>query len=300
MIGRRAFVTLAASLPFAARANEELRVHGGAPGGAFLPYAQGLARHLTQSGAGPAHGLESAGSLADLAAVIAGPAALGLVDLSAIEPARAPDLRALFPAFRTTYHFAVARSTRIASFAGLNARRVGVGPEDGAGAALFAEVARGALIFPTSVYGTPQELAEDLVDGRIDALWLGAHAPIPLFRELGQAGEAAILGLGSWEIARTVTANPRLSPAFLPAGVYPGQTRSLAALAAWNFVVAHKDLPDSRADAILRAVLQGGDPAKDIHPFAAETRAANAAQNRVIPFHPAAIRFYREIGIALR
>ena len=245
-----------------------------------MPYAEGLARHLTRAGAGPVTALESAGSRANLAAVNADPAALGLAILSAADTSRTPNVRALLPIFRTCYHFAAARGLRIESFGDLNARRVGVGPEGGPDAALFAETARGALIFPVAVHDAPEALAEDIVDGRIDALWLGAPVPIPLFRDLAQAGEAAIRGVGAWEIARATSANPRLSPAILPAGLYPGQTGTLAVLAAWNVLVAHQDLPDSRATAILRAVFGGGDPARDIH--------------------PAALRFYREMGIAVR
>lgn len=299
-IGRRSLLAMAACAPFSARAADELRLHAGAPGGAFLPYGQGLARHLNASAAGPVRALESAGSLANLAAVNDHPADLGLAILSAVDPARTPNVRALLPIFRTSYHFAVARGARIEGFVDLNARRVGVGPEGGADAALFRNVARSTLIFPTAVYGTPAELAEDLIEGHIDALWLGARAPIPLFEELERSGEAGVRGLGAWEIARAVAANPRLSPAILPAGLYRGQTGTLAVVAAWNFLVAHKDLPEDRARDILRAALVGTDPAKDIHPFAAETRAIHAPQNRALPFHPAASRFYREIGIALR
>ena len=34
-------------------------------------------------------------------------------------------------------------------------------------------------------------------------------------------------------------------------------------------------------------------------PVAAATRAANAVNNRILPFHPGALRFYREAGVSL-
>jgi hypothetical protein len=46
-------------------------------------------------------------------------------------------------------------------------------------------------------------------------------------------------------------------------------------------------------------VLTVADPAREIAPVAATTRAVNARHNRVLPFHPGAARFYREAGVAL-
>jgi TRAP-type uncharacterized transport system substrate-binding protein len=64
-------------------------------------------------------------------------------------------------------------------------------------------------------------------------------------------------------------------------------------------VVANKDLPDETAYAITKAVLSAADPTSAIYPTASGTRAANAANNRILPFHPGAMRFYREAGVRL-
>jgi hypothetical protein len=53
------------------------------------------------------------------------------------------------------------------------------------------------------------------------------------------------------------------------------------------------------AYAMTKAVLSAADPKSEIYPTAAGTRAAKAVKNRVLPFHPGALRFYREAGIAL-
>jgi uncharacterized protein len=64
-------------------------------------------------------------------------------------------------------------------------------------------------------------------------------------------------------------------------------------------VVANKDLPVDTAYAITRAVLSAADPKSEIYPTAAGTRAGNAPTNRIMPFHPGALRFYAETGIKL-
>ena len=144
-----------------------------------------------------------------------------------------------------------------------------------------------------------RELAP-LVEGRIDAFFQGAIVPIPAIAAVTDRVEARVFGLSAWEIAGLVERYRYLSPMIVPARTYRGQATHLATVASWNFAIVHKDLPEARVLAIMRAVFESSDPARDIHPFAAETQARHAAENRVIPFHPGALRFYREAGMALR
>jgi uncharacterized protein len=291
-------------------AAQELRLHSAGPGSAFLPYAHGLATHLNARGAGPIVVVETAGSIANVAAVEADPRAIGFTVLASAQDAIAgtgyalgkphANVRALFAMYRTGYHAVALRRAGVGRVLDLDSKRVGVGPAGGPAELFFGVLARDFHVTATPVTGTPAELGQALIDGRIDAFFQGAIVPIPAIANVADRAEARVFGLSAWEIAGLVERYRYLSPMVVPARTYRGQDAHLATVASWNFAVVHEDMPDSRATAILRAVLQGGDPAKDIHPFAAETRAANAAQNRVIPFHPAALRFHREIGIALQ
>jgi TRAP-type uncharacterized transport system substrate-binding protein len=64
-------------------------------------------------------------------------------------------------------------------------------------------------------------------------------------------------------------------------------------------VVANKELPNEVAYAITKAILSADDPRSAIYPTAAGTLARNATMNRIMAFHPGAMRFYAEAGIAL-
>lgn len=78
--------------------------------------------------------------------------------------------------------------------------------------------------------------------------------------------------------------------------MYRGQTDPIQSVAAWNFVMGHKDLPDADAYFITKTVLSASHP-KATHASAAPTRTANAPFNTVVPFHPGALRFYKEQGL---
>ncbi|MCM0021857.1 MAG: TAXI family TRAP transporter solute-binding subunit [Tagaea sp.] len=297
-----------AILAFPASA-QELKLHSAGQGSAFLPYAQGLARFLSAGNSGPVVAVETTGSIANLAAAETDPSVLGLAFLATAHEAITgtgfaqgkphANVRALFPMYQTSFQIAALRSSGIARASDLAGKRVGVGPAGGPAEVFFRALAAEIGITPQIVTGSPTELGQALIAGSIDAFWQGAIVPIPSLVAVTDRADAVVFGLSDAEIAAMTRRFPFLAPAQVAANTYRGQTAALNSVAAWNFVVAHKDLPDARVTAILRAVFGAADPARDIHPFAAGLRPADALTNRVIPFHPAAASFYRAAGVAL-
>ena len=91
---------------------------------------------------------------------------------------------------------------------------------------------------------------------------------------------------------------PFLALATVPTATYKGQTQAIKSVAAWNFLIAHKDFPAADAYWITRTLLSSTDPKAQIHSSAGPTTAGNAPSNTVVPFHPGALRYYQERGIA--
>jgi TRAP transporter TAXI family solute receptor len=108
-----------------------------------------------------------------------------------------------------------------------------------------------------------------------------------------------VFGLSDAETTAMLQKFPQLSATTVPPGSYKGQTAAIKSVSAWNFVVANKGLPADTAYAITKTVLSAADPKSEIYPAAAGTRAANAAADRFMPFHPGAARYYAEAGIKL-
>jgi TRAP transporter TAXI family solute receptor len=283
-----------------------LGIHSAGAGGSFLPYAQGLAAVLTRQGV-PSRALESSGSIENVRKVDAQPQDLGTVFLGTAfegvtgsaawtQGRKHANVRALFPMYETSFQLVALRRSGIANVAALAGKRVGVGPAGGPAEAYFKGLASRLGLAAAAVTGTPAALAQDLLAGRIDALWQGASVPIPPIQQVADQADATVFGLSTAELAAMLQAFPFLSPAVVPAGTYRGQTAPLSSIAAWNFVVAHKDMPDAHAWWITRTVLGLPDP-RVIASSAGPTRAANAPNNKVVPFHPGALRYYREQGI---
>ena len=277
-------------------------------GSAFLPYGQGIAAYLAPRGIA-IDVKKSAGSNDNLSGVDASATAIGTAFIGSAYDAvngtgwaaghKHENVRALFPMYETSFQIGALRSRAIRSLADLDGRTVGVGPARGPAEMFFRAAAEIAHIKPIIVNGDPAALSKQVIAGEIDALWQGAVVPIPSLREVADHADADVFGLSDAEIAAMLVKLPQLVATTIPAGTYRGQTADIKSVSAWNFVVANKDLPDDTAYAITKAVLSASDPKSQIYPTAAGTLARNAVQNRVVPFHPGAKRFYDEAGIKL-
>lgn len=278
-------------------------------GSAFLPYGQGVAKYLAAKGL-HVEIKKSGGSNDNLAAVDASPMTIGTAFMASAYDAvngtgfaaghKHENLRALFPMYETSFQVAALRTRGLRSLKDLDGKKVGVGPARGPAEGFFRAAADAAGIKPIIVNGDPATLSRQVLNGEIDALWQGAVVPIPSLVEVTDHADAVVFGLSDADVAAVLAKLPALSATTIPAGTYKGQTAELKSFSAWNFVVANKDLPFETAYAITKAVLSTTDPKSEIYPTASGTRAANAVNNRIMPFHPGALMFYAfEAGVSL-
>jgi hypothetical protein len=307
---RRLLLPLPFLLPtLAARGQAPLRLHTAGAGSAFLPYGEGLAAHLARQGIA-VQVERSAGSLENLARVEDDASALGTAFLGSVADALAGTpaaggrvhrhIRALFPMYETSFQVAALRASGLTRLADLAGRRVGAGPARGPAETFLRAALAVAGIEVQVVSGDPAALATQLARGEINALWQGAIVPIPALVAAQAQADAVVFGLEEGVIAGVRARMPYLAETTIPPGTYRGQTAPIRSFAAWNFIVANAGLPEERAYALTRAALSAADPAAQIHPSAAGTRAENAPANTVLPFHAGAARFYAERGIAVR
>jgi hypothetical protein len=88
-------------------------------------------------------------------------------------------------------------------------------------------------------------------------------------------------------------------PFTIPAGTYNGQDKNVKTVSMWNLAIANASMPDSLAYEITKLALEDNARMVQIHASAIETLASNWDKNNFMPFHPGAVRYYKEIGITI-
>jgi TRAP transporter TAXI family solute receptor len=152
-------------------------------------------------------------------------------------------------------------------------------------------------IQPVLVNGTPAELVDQLVAGSIDALTQAAYTPIPSLVDATNRSDAVVFGFTDEELDIIRKRQPFAVDLTVPPNTYRGQTAPIKTLAAWNVVIAHRDLPDALAHALTRVVLTAPNLVAAIGPAAVSTKAQNTPSNLVVPYHLGAARALGELNV---
>lgn len=85
----------------------------------------------------------------------------------------------------------------------------------------------------------------------------------------------------------------------IPRGAYKGVEADVAVAAETHALVAHERMEEALAYQIAKILLEHTPELVAVHSAAKELTLTGAVQGSAVPFHPGAIRYYKERGIAL-
>jgi len=209
------------------------------------------------------------------------------------------DVRALFAMYETPFHAIALRRSNIRSIADLRGKRVSVGPAGGTSDSYWPRFLRELGVNATITRNGAAESASQLKDGLIDAFLFAAGLPIGAFSQLAAEANVVTFAFSPAEHARIVRAFPEVSPFKIPANTYTAQKTEQNSVAMWNYVIVHKDMPESLAYEITKLVLENNPHMVRIHPAARGSVLQNWNNNSFLPFHKGAVRYYQSKGITI-
>jgi len=209
------------------------------------------------------------------------------------------NIRALFPMYDTPFHFVALEKSGIKAVKDIAGKRAGVGPRAGTCGTYFPLMFEALGIKATIRNGQASDIAANLQDGLIDVFPFCAGVPIAAYSELETTNKVIFFTYSDDEIAKLKKALPELSDSLIPKGTYKQQTADHKTVGVFNFAIAHKDVPDDLAYAVTKAVLENNPAMVKGHAAAKETVTENWSRNTFLPFHPGAVRFFKEKGIAV-
>ncbi len=209
------------------------------------------------------------------------------------------NIRALFPMYDTPFHVIVTEKSGLKSIADLNGKTVGVGPKAGTPGTYVPAMFETLGMKVTIRNGQGSDMASQLGDGLIDAFFFAAGLPIAAFSEIEAQRPVRFFSFTDAEAQKIQAAMPELSGAVIPKGTYKTLNEDQKTLGVYNFFIVHKDLTDDVAYNITKAVLENNDAMVKGHASAQETLIKNWDRNTFLPFHPGAVKYYKEKGITI-
>lgn len=210
------------------------------------------------------------------------------------------DLRAIARLHDETMHLVVASRSRIKRLADLNGKRVGIDSSKAPTNFTVRSLLRAAKISTSRLrlsFQAPEQAAEDMKNGKLDAYFVIGTSPIHAVDALVRRGQARVIGIDSRVIAEMTKDNPMLTKVELPSDTYRG-SKAVATLGVASIWVVNKSLSADLVRGILRSLWNpmNRNELKRLGSIAATINVQKAAENLPIPLHEGAQRFYAEAG----
>lgn len=189
----------------------------------------------------------------------------------------------------------------VRTIADLRGKRVVIGPA-GAGFEFFVQpilAAHGVSYDDFTPLNATQSAAVDmLTDGSAAAVFLGGAIPTASITQAASSMDIHYVPFD--DDARTSLAADYsfFSHATIPAGTYRGQDADFQALDVGSMhLITSADQDEDLVYEVTKALYERREEVTQKHPAGRAINPTNAVRDTGTPFHPGAIRYYREIGI---
>jgi hypothetical protein len=290
---------------------QRLSIATGGTGGVYYPYGGAIASVISANLPGVQVTAEATAASvdnlklirdrqADLAFTLADSLAEAVAGQGPFKDGGAVPARALAVLYNNFTQIVVREGLGIARVADLEGKTVSVGSgtEVIADRVLAASGLDPARDISRQSLGISQSV-DQFKDGKIDAFFWSGGVPTAALLDL-----ASTQGL-RWRLLPCAELLPALQPhgaglysrLVIPADAYPGMSGEVAVVGVANVLVAHAGMADQLAFDITRLLFEKHAQLAAVHPEAARLGLATAAQGSPAPFHPGAVRFYRERGV---
>ncbi len=312
---RREFLTalplLSACRQNAAPRKRRLSIAAGLTGGVYYVYGGGIAKVASQSVPGLEVTAEAtSGSIDNLKFIHAGKADVGFTLADTLDEAIKGQgaFRELGPLKLRSLAVLYANLTQVVAFEGsgirtlndLKGRVVSVGAPGSGTETIAVRVLEATGIDPQT--GIRRQglgvstSADALKDGKLDAFFWSSGVPAGALLDL-----AATPGK-QMSLLENASTLPELQRRFgalyasgmIPKGTYPGLQADVAVVAVFNVLVVSETLDEALAYELTRTLFAKQSELAAIHPEAGRLSLATAVAESPAPFHPGAIRFYKE------
>jgi hypothetical protein len=194
----------------------------------------------------------------------------------------------------------VAAAGPIKSIADLKGKKVGVGAPGSGTEANFRQLldAYGMKKEDINVqFLSFSESAEAYKDKHIDAFIVTAGIPNAGIMDVSTQNEIRILDIPADVAAKLTQKYPFLAAVKVPANTYKGQTAEVSTVAVNAVLIAGNSLSEAMVYNLTKALFENQAELASAHAKGKELNLQYAVKGVSIPFHPGAVKYYKEKGL---
>ncbi|MCH2178034.1 MAG: TAXI family TRAP transporter solute-binding subunit [Mariniblastus sp.] len=196
--------------------------------------------------------------------------------------------------------FVTTEASGIKTLADLKGKRVVLGPS-GAGFDYFLKPlleAHGVSYDDlTPLNGNYIDAGDMLADGKADAAFMGGAIPIPAVVQLCSTQDVVFLPFDD-AVSEKLKQYPFYSAVTLPADTYSDLDEDLTGINVGNMqLITHANVDEDVVYNFTKIMYENREQMAERHPAAKAINPKNAIRNTGTPFHPGAIKYYKEAGI---
>jgi len=146
------------------------------------------------------------------------------------------------------------------------------------------------------------ESAGALKDGKIDAYFWDGGVPTASVTDLGATPGIALklISHGAAVAKMREKYGPLYVKGVVPANSYPGQDQPVETALVWNLLICNIDMKENVAYDIVKTLFDKRPELIAVHKMASNLQFENQTDGSPIPFHPGALKFFKEKGIDIK
>ena len=312
-----AAAAVAIAVPGVAGEAINLSIATGGTGGVYYPLGGGLANVLSKAIPGMAATAEvTGGSVDNMRLIGTGKPYIAFTQTDAAYDAlRGEDkfkgkpipVRTLAVAYPNRMHVVSVEGTGVNKIEDIKGKRVSTGSPGSATEVFAFRVIEAAGLNPDKDMRRERlgvaESVNALKDRKIDAFFWVGGLPTAAVTDLGATPGVKIKLI---DIAHLVPAMSKKHGNIyiqdvIPKGTYPGQTTDNPQATVQNLIVANENMSEQLAYNITKAVFEHQKELVAVHKEAANITLANQKEaNSALPWHPGALKYYKERGVKMK
>jgi hypothetical protein len=146
------------------------------------------------------------------------------------------------------------------------------------------------------------ESAGALKDGKIDAYFWDGGVPTASVTDLGATPgvKMKLLSHGDAIAKMREKYGPLYVKGVIPAKTYPGQEQDVTIAVVWNLLICNAAMKDNVAYDIVKTIFEHHPELVAVHREAANIKLQPQADGSPLPFHPGALKYFKEKGVNIQ